>query len=54
MLSHPHTEKVFPDIQTEPPVLPLVPIGSGPVTGQSLKRAWVHPLCIVSSDIYTH
>ncbi len=33
VLGHPHSEKVFPDVQTEPPVFQFVPIASGPVTG---------------------
>jgi len=30
---HPHSAKVFPDVQKEPPVLQVVPVASGPVTG---------------------
>jgi len=33
VLSHPHTEKVFPDVQREPLMFQCVPIASGPVTG---------------------
>jgi len=33
-LGDPHSEKVFPDVQTEPAVLQFVSIASGPVTGQ--------------------
>lgn len=33
VLGHPYSEKVFPDVQTEPPVFQSVPITSGPVTG---------------------
>ena len=33
VLGHPHSEKVFPDAQREPPVFQCVPIVSGPVTG---------------------
>jgi len=30
---HPHSEKLFPDIQREPPVFQFMPIASDPVTG---------------------
>ena len=33
VLGHPHSEKVFPDVQSEPPGFQFVPIASGPVTG---------------------
>ena len=33
VLSHPHSKKVFPDVQREPPVFQLMPIASGPGTG---------------------
>jgi len=33
VLSDPHTEKVFPDIQREPLMFQCVPIASGPATG---------------------
>jgi len=33
VLGPPHSEKVFPDVQRELPVLQFVPISSGPVTG---------------------
>jgi len=33
VLSHPHSEKMFPDVQREPPVFQLVLIASGPVPG---------------------
>jgi len=33
VLGHPHSEKVFPDVQREPPVFQCVPVASGPVTG---------------------
>jgi len=33
VLGHPHSKKVFPDAQREPPVLRFVPIASGPVIG---------------------
>ena len=52
VLSHPHSKKVFPDVQTACPVFLFVPIASGPVT--ALKRAWVHPLRTLRSGIYTH
>jgi len=32
VLSHLHSTKVFPDVQTEPPMVQLVPIASCPVT----------------------
>ena len=32
VLGHPHSEKVFPDVQEEPPVFQFVPIASGPGT----------------------
>ena len=38
-LSHPHSKKVFPDVQRKPPVLLFVPIVSGPVTG----HRWEEP-----------
>jgi len=28
-LSHPHSEKAFPDVQTEPPVFRIVPTAPG-------------------------
>lgn len=31
MLGHPHSNKVFPDVQTEPSVFQFVPTPSGPV-----------------------
>ena len=37
-LSHPHSEKVFPDVQAEPPVFQFVPIVSGPVAGHHCKE----------------
>lgn len=42
-------KKVFPNVQKEPPVFPLVPIASGPQ-----KRAWLCPLCNLPWRIYTH
>ena len=33
MFSVPHSEKMFPDVRTEPLVFQSVPIASGPVTG---------------------
>ena len=33
VLSNPHSKKVFPDVQTGPPVFQFVPIASGPVSG---------------------
>jgi len=33
VLGHPHSEKVFPDVQTGPPMFQCVPIASGSVTG---------------------
>ena len=33
VLGHPHREKVFPDVQKDPPVFQFVPIASGPGTG---------------------
>ncbi|XP_035744351.1 signal recognition particle 19 kDa protein [Egretta garzetta] len=37
-LGHPHSEKVLPDIQREPPVPHSVPIASGPGTGHHRKE----------------
>ena len=34
VLSDPHSEKVFPDIQVELSVFPFVPLASGPLNGQ--------------------
>jgi len=34
-LGHPHREKVFPDVQREPPVFQFVPTASGPATGHN-------------------
>ena len=33
VLGHPHSEKMFPDVQKEPPVFQVVPTASGPVSG---------------------
>ena len=33
VLDHPHSDKVFPHVQREPPMFQFVPIASGPVTG---------------------
>jgi len=33
VLGHPHSDKVFPDVQREPPVFQCGPIASGPVPG---------------------
>jgi len=33
VLGHPHMDKVFPDVQREPPVFQFLPMASGPVTG---------------------
>lgn len=33
VLSHPHREKVFPDVNREPSMFQFVPMLSGPVTG---------------------
>lgn len=38
VLSHPHSEKVFTDVQREPPVSQFVPIASGPDTGSLWKK----------------
>ena len=37
-LSHPHSEKVFPDVQREPPVFPFVPMATCPITGHHWKE----------------
>ena len=37
-LSHPHSEKEFPDVQREPPVFQFVPIASGPATGHLIVQ----------------
>jgi len=42
VLSHPHSEIVFPDIQREPPVLQSVPVASDLVTG-CLAPSSLHP-----------
>ena len=39
LLGHPHSEKVFPHVQEEPPVFHFVPIASCPVTGHLWKEA---------------
>ena len=33
ILGHPHSQKVFPNAQREPPVFAFVPTACGPVTG---------------------
>jgi len=38
VLGHPHSEKVFPNVQREPPVFWFVPIASGPDTGHHWKE----------------
>lgn len=38
MLSCPRSEKMFPDIQREPPVFQGVPTASDPVTGHHWKE----------------
>jgi len=38
VLSHPHSEKVFPDVQREPSVFQFVPIASCPVTRHHRKE----------------
>ena len=43
VLGHPHSEKVFPDVQREPPVFQSVPIAPGPVTGHH----WKEPGCLL-------
>lgn len=48
MVSLPHSKKVFPDVQREPPKLPFAPIASGPITGQP----WKSQAFTVHSDIY--
>ena len=53
VLSHPHSEKVFPEVQREPAVFLCVPIASGPVTGRHW-RVWLHLLCTLPSGVYTH
>lgn len=45
-LSHLHSEKAFPDSQTEPPMLQLVPIVSCPVT----EHHWKDPGYILFSS----
>jgi len=37
-LCHPHSKKVFPDSQREPPLFQFVPIASCPVTGHHWKE----------------
>jgi len=36
---NPHNEKVFPDLQREPPVFQFLPIGTGPVIGHHWKES---------------
>jgi len=38
MLSHLHSEKVFPDVQREPSVFQCMPTASGPATGHHLSE----------------
>lgn len=53
VLSHPHSGKVCPDRQREPPVSWFVPFASGPVTGLH----WKEPgsiLLVPSLQIFVH
>ena len=46
VLSHPHSEKTFPDVHREPPVFQFVPTASGLVTQRHWKRlapTYFHP-----------
>jgi len=45
VLSHPHSKKVFPDVQLEVLVLQFVPADSGPVTGPHGKELTFRCLC---------
>jgi len=56
-LSHPHSEKAFPDVQTEPPVFQFVLTASGPGTGHHWKEPGSiflipsHPILIYMDEI---
>ena len=53
VFSHPHSERVFPDIQRGFPVFQFVPIASSPVTGHH----WKEPGCILfasSLKVFIH
>jgi len=39
VLGHPHSEKVFADVQREPPVFWFVPIAFGPIAGHHRKES---------------
>jgi len=46
VLSHPHSERVYPDIQREPPACQFVPMASGlslDITKESLAPCSLHP-----------
>jgi len=48
VLGPPHSDKVFADVQREPPGYRFVPVASGPVTGHCWKEpgsSSLHPRC---------
>jgi len=49
VLGHPQNEKVFLDVQREPPVLQFMPIAPCPVTVEKHLA-----LCTLPSGIYIH
>lgn len=52
--SHPHSNKLPPHIQPEPPTLQFVPFASMSCHWAQLKRAWFYLLDTLPSDIYAH
>ena len=54
VLCDPHSKKVFPHVQREPPVFQFVPHCLWCCHWAPLKRAWFLPLCTPPSCIYIH
>jgi len=53
VLGRPHSKKVFPDAQTDPPIFQFVPIFSGPTNGHRLKESGSTPFTS-SLQIFLH
>lgn len=53
LLSYPHSEKVFPDVQTSAPVFQFVPTASGSSTRHPRKSLSPSPLRPLFSHSYT-
>lgn len=54
VLSYPHSEEVFFDVQMEPSMSQFLAIDPGPCHQAPLKEAWLPLLCTLTSDIHTY